>query len=156
MKARKLTKETIREVGIKKNNYPAFNVGDTIIVATRVSEGNKERIQKFQGDVIAKKNNGVSSTFTVRKIGANSVAVERIFPENSPIIDSITVVKHGKVRRAKLYYLRDRLGKSARIKEDITKRHTASATQSASEEVVETQSEEIVQEADEATESSES
>lgn len=122
MKAKKLTKETIREIGISEKKYPEFQVGDTIVVATKVKEGNKERIQNFQGDVIAIRNNGVSSTFTVRKIGANSVAVERIFPYYTPLIDEIKVVKKGKVRRAKLYYLRGRVGRAARIQENIIRR----------------------------------
>lgn len=119
MKARKLTKETILELGSYKREFPEFSVGDTIAVSQRIKEGDKERLQVFQGDVIAMNNNGNSSTFTVRKIAANTIAVERIFPYYSPLIDSIQAVKRGKVRRAKLYYLRDRVGKAARIKELI-------------------------------------
>lgn len=126
MKAKKLTKETIRELGVVEAKTPAIQVGDTVVVATRVKEGNKERIQNFQGDIIAIHNNGASSTFTVRKIGANSVGVERIFPFYSPLIESVEVVRKGKVRRAKLYYLRKRVGRSAKLKENIVKKDTQS------------------------------
>jgi large subunit ribosomal protein L19 len=119
MKANKLTKETIAQLGVVDRGFPIFNIGDTIAVAQKIKEGEKERIQMFEGDVIARSNNGISSTFTVRKIGANSVAVERIFPDYSPLVDSIKVVRRGQVRRAKLYYLRDRVGKAARVKEKI-------------------------------------
>ncbi len=84
-----------------------------------INEGEKKRVQDFQGDVIAIHNNGAASTFTIRKIGANSVAVERILPYHSPIISGIKVLKKGDVRRAKLYYVRDRVGRAARIKEKI-------------------------------------
>lgn len=127
MKAGKLTKETISSLGITERSFPEFNIGDTIAVSQRVKEGNKERIQIFQGDVIAKSNNGASSTFTVRKIGANSIAVERIFPLYTPVITDIKVVRHGDVRRAKLYYVRDRVGKAARIKEKILTREQKEA-----------------------------
>lgn len=95
-----------------------FRVGDTVAVNVRIveGEGKKSRIQKYEGVVIARKNSGISETFTVRKI-SNGVGVERVFPLHSPNVESIQVVKRGKVRRAKLYYLRDRKGKSARIKE---------------------------------------
>jgi len=119
MKANKLTKETILNAE-KSRNFPAFTFGDTIQVAQIVKEGSKERIQMFMGDVICIKNNGISSTFTVRRIGANNTGVEKIFPYHSPMIDSIKLIKQGIVRRAKLYYLRDRVGRSARIKEKIT------------------------------------
>ena len=119
MKAKGYTKETIRELGIAKRQLPFFDVGDTIAVHQRIKESaGKERIQVFQGDVIAIHQKGASSTFTVRKIGANSVPVERIYPFHTPIIADIKLVKRGKVRRAKLYYVRDRVGKSARITED--------------------------------------
>jgi len=117
MKANKLTKETIAHIGIADRGFPEFNVGDTIAVSQRIKEGEKERIQIFEGDVIARNNHGISSTFTVRKIGANSVPVERIFPHYSPLVESIKVVRRGDVRRAKLYYLRDRVGKAGRVKE---------------------------------------
>lgn len=122
MKAKKLTKETIRDLGVVENKIPDIQVGDTVIVATKVKEGNKERIQNFQGDIIAIRNNGASSSFTVRKIASNSVGVERIFPFYTPVVDSVQVLKKGKIRRAKLYYLRDRVGRAARIKENIVKK----------------------------------
>lgn len=119
MKAKNYTKETINQLGINTRKLPNFGIGDTITVSIFIKEGEKKRVQDFQGDIIAIHNNGASSTFTIRKIGANSVAVERIFPFHSPIISDIKVVKKGDVRRAKLYYVRDRVGKSARIKEKI-------------------------------------
>ena len=101
-----------------KEAIPDFRVGDTINVNYKIIEGDKTRIQPYQGIVIARKGVGVSKTFTVRKISVDTVGVERIFPLNSPNIDSVKVLKKGKVRRAKLYYLRDRIGKQAtRIKE---------------------------------------
>ena len=109
-----LFKEEYNEVRAKR---PSFNPGDTINVAVKIIEGNKERIQNFQGVVLQKKNAGTNGeTFTVRKI-SNGVAVERIFPLISPSVEAIEVVRQGKVRRAKLYYLRNKIGKSARIKE---------------------------------------
>lgn len=99
-----------------KPEVTKFNVGDTVVVDVRIVEGEKSRIQKFEGVVIARKNGGISETFTVRKI-SNNVGVERIFPLHSPNVEAITVVRRGKVRRAKLYYLRDLRGKAARIKE---------------------------------------
>ncbi len=122
MKARKYTKETILNVGLKEHGYDNFSIGDTIKVAQRIKEGDKERLQVFEGDVIAKHENGIASTFTLRKIGSHSVAVERIFPLHSPMIGSITFVRKGKVRRAKLYYIRGRVGKAARVKEKILTR----------------------------------
>ena len=87
-----------------------------------LGKGDKERLQVFEGDVIAIHNNGVSSTFTVRKIGANSVSVERIFPYYSPKINAVTFIRKGKVRRAKLYYMRKRIGKAARVQEKVVSR----------------------------------
>jgi large subunit ribosomal protein L19 len=116
MKAKKYTKETIKHIGTAKRTFPAFTIGDTIIVSQKIKEGEKERLQDFEGDVIAMNNNGISSTFTIRRIGANSVAVEKIFPFYSPLIDSVKFVRSGQVRRAKLYYMRDRVGKAARVK----------------------------------------
>ena len=104
-----------------RDDIPEFSQGDTVMVQVRVVEGSRERLQPFEGVVIAIKNRGLGSSFTVRKI-SNGVGVERIFPYHSPIIDSIKVLKKGKVRRAKLYYLRDRTGKSARITEKIKKK----------------------------------
>ena len=118
MKAKTLTFETVRDMGIQERNFPKFSVGDTITVFQRLKEGEKERLQAFEGDVIAMRAKGISSTFTIRKIAANSVAVERIFPYYSPIIDSIEFVRKGKVRRAKLFYMRKRVGRAARVKED--------------------------------------
>ena len=119
MKASKLTRETINELGQHERNFPEFSVGDTIAVSLKVKEGGKERIQVFEGDVIAMHKNGASSTFTVRKIGANSVSVEKIFPYYSPLVDSIKFVRSGKIRRAKLYYIRERIGKAARVEEKV-------------------------------------
>ena len=119
MKAQGYTKETIKEIGQRTTNLPEFNVGDTIAVHQRIKEGDKERIQIFEGDVLSIHKNGAASTFTVRKMGAHAVAVERIIPFHSPLIKNIEVIKRGDVRRAKLYYVRDRLGRSARIKEKI-------------------------------------
>lgn len=119
MKAKKYTKETIKNIGMTDRNFPSFTIGDTIIVSQKIKEGDKERIQDFEGDVIAMNNNGISSTFMVRRIGSNTVAIEKIFPYYSPLIDSIKFVRSGKIRRAKLYYMRDRIGKAARVKPKI-------------------------------------
>ncbi len=116
---KRLSRETINQLGVKKNDFPEFKVGDTIAVSQRIKEGNKERIQVFEGDVIAAHKKGASSTFMMRKIAANSISVERIFPYSSPLIESIKFVRHGDVRRAKLYYMRDRIGKAARVKERV-------------------------------------
>ena len=97
-------------------NVPNFKAGDNITVNYKIVEGNKERIQSFKGDVIKRQGHSATATFTVRKI-SDGVGVERLFPVNSPNIDSIVLHKSGKVRRAKLFYLRERSGKSARIKE---------------------------------------
>ncbi len=99
-----------------KAEPPQFDVGDTVDVHTRIIEGEKERVQVFSGTVIMRKGRGINETFTVRRI-VNNEGVERIFPLHSPSIDSIQVVREGRVRRAKLYYLRARRGKSARIQE---------------------------------------
>jgi len=99
-----------------KQDLPAFRPGDTVRVHVKVIEGQRERIQLFEGVVIRRRGTGVSETFTVRKV-SYGVGVERTFPVHTPKIDKIEVVRHGKVRRAKLYYLRDRVGKAARIKE---------------------------------------
>lgn len=119
MKAQVLTKETILDYGVEKRSFPEFRVGDTIEVAQIVKDSEKERIQQFQGDVLAMSNNGIASTFTVRKIGANNIGVERIFPYYSLNISEIKIIRKGKVRRAKLNYLRARTGRSARIKERV-------------------------------------
>ena len=101
-----------------RTDLPEFNIGDTIKVHVKIKEGDKERIQIFEGTVIAKKHGGIQETFTVRRL-SYGVGVERTFPVNSPKIDKIDVVRRGKVRRAKLYYLRDRVGKATRVKEKI-------------------------------------
>ena len=100
-----------------KDNLPDFKSGDTVKVNVKVIEGNRERIQTFEGVIIAANGAGVNKTITVRKLSFG-VGVEGIFPVHAPIVDSIEVVRKGKVRRSKLYYLRDRVGKSAKIKED--------------------------------------
>ena len=97
-------------------DVPPFRAGDTVRVNVKVKEGDKERVQAFEGVVIAKKGAGVSATFTVRKI-SNGVGVERIFPLHSPMLESISVVRRGRVRRAKLFYLRELTGKATRIRE---------------------------------------
>ena len=97
-----------------------FNVGDTIRVHNKIKEGSRERIQLFEGTVIARHNGGVGSTFTVRRV-AYGVGVEKTFPLYSPNVAKVEVIRHGKVRRAKLYYLRDRVGKSSKVKELIEK-----------------------------------
>ncbi len=99
-----------------KTNVPKFNVGDTVKVFVKVVEGAKERLQGFEGVVIAKRHGGISETFTVRRMSFG-IGVERTFPIHSPKIDRIEVIKKGKVRRAKLYYLRGRTGKAAKVKE---------------------------------------
>jgi large subunit ribosomal protein L19 len=100
----------------RKETTPEFGIGDTVRVQVRISEGGKERLQAFTGTVIARDGTGSTETFTVRRI-AYGVGVERVFPVHGPSIDSVTVERRGKVRRAKLYYLRERSGKTSRIKE---------------------------------------
>lgn len=100
-----------------RKDIPDFAPGDTVVVQVRVSEGQRERLQAFEGVVIAKRNRGLNSSFTVRKISYGE-GVERVFPVYSPLVESVEIVRRGKVRRAKLYYLRDRRGKSARISEN--------------------------------------
>jgi large subunit ribosomal protein L19 len=109
--------EAFEQAQITEKNIPDFRAGDTLKVAVTIKEGDKTRIQNFEGVCIARRGTGTGETFIVRKIGANSVGVERIFPIYSDSIDSITVLRRGRVRRAKLFYLRERKGKSARIKE---------------------------------------
>lgn len=109
-----------------KKEYPTFKAGDNITVNYKIIEGNKERIQSFKGDVLKRQGRGYTATFTVRKI-SDGVGVERLFPLYSPNIESITLNKAGSVRRARLFYLRDRQGKSARIKEKKQIHHTAKA-----------------------------
>ena len=107
-----ITQEQIR------TDLPKLEIGDYVKLYVKVKEGAKERLQMFEGTVIAKKHGGINATFTVRRI-SYGVGVERTFPVNSPKIESIEVVRRGKVRRAKLYYLRDRVGKATRVKEKI-------------------------------------
>ena len=102
-----------------RNDLPEFHVGDTVKLHVKVKEGNRERIQMFEGTVIKRQNGGLE-TFTVRRL-AYGVGVERTFPVNSPIIEKMEVTRRGKVRRAKLFYLRDRVGKAAKVKELLTK-----------------------------------
>ncbi len=109
---------------------PPFRAGDTVRVSVRVKEGEKERLQAFEGVVIARRGSGVSATFTVRKI-SNGIGVERIFPLHSPMLGDITVVRRGLVRRAKLYYLRNVTGKAARIRERKTPGRAAGAARAA-------------------------
>ena len=109
-----------------KENIPAFQPGDTLKVHVRIKEGNKERLQVFEGVCIARKHGGPRETITVRKVSFG-VGVERIFPLHATIVDHIDVVRRGKVRRAKLYYLRDLRGKAARIKEKDTRNKAAQA-----------------------------
>ena len=104
--------------GQLRTDIPSFRPGDTVRVHAKVVEGNRERVQIFEGVVIARKGAGISENYTVRKI-SNGVGVERVFQTHSPVVDSITVKRKGAVRKAKLYYLRERSGKSARIKERL-------------------------------------
>jgi len=114
-----LIKFVEQELASKRTNLPDFKAGDTVNVHVKISEGNKERIQQFQGVVLYRRGKGTNGeSFSVRKV-SNGVGVERIFPFLSPSIDKIEVTKHGKVRRAKLYYMKGRQGKSARIKEKL-------------------------------------
>ncbi|GAB2988318.1 50S ribosomal protein L19 [Mucilaginibacter puniceus] len=105
----------VEEQTVTVNKFPSFKAGDTVSVHYKIREGNKERIQVYQGVVIQRNSAGVSETFTVRKV-SNGIGVERIFPANSPNIEKVEVNSHGKVRRSKLYYLRALTGKAARIK----------------------------------------
>jgi len=104
-----------------KSDLPAFAPGDTVVVQVKVTEGDKSRLQAFEGVILAVKNRGLHSAFTVRKI-SNGVGVERVFQTHSPIVDSISVVRRGDVRQAKLYYLRELSGRKARIKEKLAKK----------------------------------
>ena len=104
------------EASLLRSDLPRIQPGDTVKVHVKVKEGEKERIQLFQGIVISIKGGGMRTSFTVRKV-ASGVGVERIFPLNSPTIDKLEVLRHGKVRRAKLYFLREKLGKAGRLKE---------------------------------------
>lgn len=104
--------------GSLKKELPVFNVGDTVKVSVRIKEGERERIQVFEGTVIAKKHGGVQETFTVRR-ASYGVGVERVFPMHSPFVEKVEVIRKGKVRRAKLFYLRQRTGKAAKVKQKL-------------------------------------
>lgn len=101
-----------------KAETPELCIGDTVKVYVKIKEGEKYRLQVFEGTIIAKKHGGINETFTVRRV-AHSCGIERVFPVHSPIVDKVEIVRKGKVRRAKLYYLRDRVGKAAKVKEAI-------------------------------------
>ena len=109
--------ESFEKAQIEAKEIPEFRAGDTVRVAVRIKEGNKERVQNYEGVCISLRGEGTGKTFTVRKIGANNIGVERIFPLYSDSIEGIEVVRRGRVRRAKLFYLRNLRGKAARIKE---------------------------------------
>ena len=109
--------KTITE-GMIKEGRPAFNVGDTVRVSVRIKEGERERIPAVEGTVIAKKHGGIAETFTVRRTDYG-VGIERLFPINSPFVEKVEVVRRGRVRRAKLFYLRQRTGKAAKVKEQL-------------------------------------
>lgn len=104
-----------------KAEMPEFGVGDTVRVSVKIKEGEKERIQMFEGVVIARKHGGVSETFTVRRM-SHGVGVERVFPLHSPNVADVQVIRYGKVRRSKIYYIRDRVGKAAKVKEAVRKK----------------------------------
>ena len=104
--------------GCLKPELPQFNIGDTVKVSVRIKEGERERIQVFEGTVIAKKHGGIAETFTVRRF-SYGVGVERVFPIHSPFVENVEVVRKGKVRRAKLFYLRQRTGKAAKVKQKL-------------------------------------
>ena len=114
-----MSQELLRSIneGSFKKNIPEFREGDSVKVGVRVVEGSKERTQIFEGVVIRRQHGGIAENFTVRRIAANSIGVERTFLLHAPRVESIEIVRHGRVRRAKLYYLRGRTGKAARIKE---------------------------------------
>lgn len=101
-----------------RSDLPELNIGDTVKLYVKVKEGAKERIQMFEGTIISKKHGGISETFTVRRV-SYGVGVERVFPINSPFVEKVEIVRYGRVRRAKLFYLRDRVGKAAKVKEKI-------------------------------------
>ena len=114
--------EILRDIEAEqmRNDLPNFRIGDTVKLHVKIKEGNRERIQMFEGTVIKRQNGGLRETFTVRRL-AYGVGVERTFPVNSPIIEKMEITRRGKVRRAKLFYLRDRVGKAAKVKELLTK-----------------------------------
>src|SRR5512139_2050852 len=120
----KIEQEEIKRIGKK---FPEFSPGDTVIVNVSVVEGERKRVQAYEGVVVAKKNRGINSSFTVRKVSSGE-GVERTFQTYSPLIASVEVKRKGDVRRAKLYYLRDRSGKSARIREKLAHQHREKQT----------------------------
>ena len=128
MKSKKINKETIQDLAVRETKFDAFGIGDVIEISQWVIEGTTKRIQAFRGNLIAQSRNAGSSTITVRKISADGIAVEKIYPLYSPVIDAIKLISKGKVRRAKLYYVRHKVGKAANIKEKIVKKSGASAT----------------------------
>jgi large subunit ribosomal protein L19 len=101
-----------------KKEVPQFEVGDTVKVSVKIKEGERERIQLFEGTVLAKKHGGIEETFTVRRV-SYGVGVERVFPLHSPIVEKVEVVRRGRVRRSKIYYIRDRVGKASKVKDQI-------------------------------------
>lgn len=121
MKSTNYTKETILSMGMPDRQFPAFRAGDTIRVTTKIVEGDKERLQDFEGVVVGLKGTGITATFRMRKI-SEGIAVERIFPYCTPTITAITVLHEGVVRRAKLYYLRQRTGKNAEVEKKIVRK----------------------------------
>ena len=124
--------------GSMKTETPKFNVGDTVQVHVRIVEGDKERVQMFSGTVIGKKGSGITETFTVRRI-VNNEGVERVFPMHSPKVADVEVIRRGKARRAKLYFLRDRVGKATRLKEirEPSKKEKAAAAKAAAKKAAE-------------------
>ncbi len=110
-----LIKEIQAEL-LEAKNWPSFKAGDTLVVTYKIKEGDKERLQSFQGVILQRRGSGATETFTIRKMSGN-IGVERVFPINDPFIEKIEVLKRGAVRRARIFYLRDRKGKAARIKE---------------------------------------
>jgi large subunit ribosomal protein L19 len=137
----KPTKQTIAYQNLEDRGFDAFSVGDTVIVSQKVKEAGeggkagKERIQNFQGTVISITNRGISSVFMVRKIGAHGVSVERIFPYYAPFIHTVKIVTKGRVRRAKLYYLRHKVGKAAVVAKKVMSQEQAMAAQIKSEKI---------------------
>jgi len=148
-----VNQELIKKVAEKsmKKDLPNFRVGDTVKVYTKIVEGDKERIQVFRGTVIARRGSGTSETFTVRRIVANE-GVERIFPIHSPSLVNVEVVRSGKTRRAKLYYLRQRVGKATRLKEIAVESSTSSQDQQAEEKPSSMPEEEKEEQSQESTE----
>jgi large subunit ribosomal protein L19 len=121
MKAKQYTRETILQLGVHDRKFPALRPGDRVRITQLIVEGDNKRSQQFEGDIICIRNHGIATNFTVRKMGAGSVAIERVFPYYSPLITDIALVRRGMVRRAKLYYVRHRVGKASRIDELIVR-----------------------------------